>query len=64
VRCVLIASLSHAGRDGEARAQAAELMRRNLGFTRALTRVTHPFRYQWMADLFLDGLAKAGVPTG
>jgi hypothetical protein len=26
--------------------------------------VTHPFRYEWMADLFLDGLAKAGVPTG
>jgi hypothetical protein len=64
VRCVLIASLSHAGRDGEARAQAAELMRRNLGFTRALTRVTNPFRYEWMADLFLDGLAKAGVPIG
>jgi TolB-like protein len=64
VRCVLIASLSHAGREGEARAQAAELMRRNVGFTRAFTGVTHPFRYEWMADLFLDGLAKAGVPTG
>jgi TolB-like protein len=60
VRCVLIASLSHAGRDGEARAQAAELIRRNLGFTRAFTRVTHPFRYQ----LFLDGLQRAGIPTG
>jgi hypothetical protein len=39
-------------------------MRRNLGFTRAFTRVTNPFRYQWMAALFLDGLAKAGVPIG
>jgi TolB-like protein len=64
VRCILIASLAHAGREEEARAQAAELMRRNLGFTRVLTRATNPFRHEWMADLFLEGLARAGVPIG
>jgi TolB-like protein len=64
VRCILIASLSHAGREEEARAEAAELLRRNPGYTRVLMRANNPFRYEWMADLFLGGLSRAGVPTG
>jgi adenylate cyclase len=64
VRCILIASLAHAGREEEARAEAAELLRRNPGYTRILMRANNPFRYEWMADLFLGGLRRAGVPTG
>jgi adenylate cyclase len=64
VRCILIASLVHAGREEDARAHAAELLRRNPGFTRVLTRANKPFRHMWMADLFLEALGRAGVPTG
>jgi hypothetical protein len=28
-----------------------------------LMRANSPFRYEWMADLFLGGLSRAGVPT-
>ena len=64
LRCFLIASLSHIGREEEARAQAAELLRRNPGYIRVLTRANDPFRHKWMADLFLGGLRQAGIPTG
>ena len=64
VRCILIASLAHAGRDEEARAEVTELLRRNPRYPRVLMRANNPFRYEWMADLFLGGLHKAGVPTG
>jgi TolB-like protein len=63
VRCILIASLSHTGREEEARAEAAELLRRSPEYTRVLMRANSPFRYEWMADLFLGGLSRAGVPT-
>jgi TolB-like protein len=64
VRRILIASLAHAGREEDARAQAAEFLRLNPGYTRVLMRANYPFRYDWMAELFLGGLRKAGVPTG
>jgi TolB-like protein len=62
-RCVLIASLAYVGRDEEARAHVAELMRRNPGYTRFLSLAKNPFRHKWMAELLLDGLSRAGVPT-
>jgi adenylate cyclase len=60
-RSFLVASLAHAGREEEARAQAAELMRRNPGYARVLTRANSPFRHEWMSELFLGGLSRAGV---
>ena len=62
-RCVLITSLAHTGREEEARAQAAELMRRNPRYTQLLSLANNPFRHKWMAELFLEGLRRAGVPT-
>jgi TolB-like protein/Tfp pilus assembly protein PilF len=61
-RSLLIASLTHAGREEEARAQAAELIRRNPGYARVLSRA-NPFRHPWMAELFLEGHRRAGVPV-
>jgi TolB-like protein/Tfp pilus assembly protein PilF len=62
LRCFLIAALWHAGREQEARAQAAELLWRNPGYTRVLAPPNNPFRDAWMAELFLRGLKQAGVP--
>jgi TolB-like protein/Tfp pilus assembly protein PilF len=63
-RCILASSLAHVGREEEARAHAAELLRRNPGYTRFLSLAKNPFRHKWMAELFLGGLSRAGVPTG
>ena len=63
-RCILVASLTYAGREEEARNHAAELLRRNPGYTRFLSLAKNPFRHKWMAELFLGGLSRAGVPTG
>jgi adenylate cyclase len=63
-RCVLVASLAHTGREEEARAQAAELLRRNPRYPQLLTLANNPFRHEWMAELFLEGLRRAGIPTG
>ena len=63
-RCVLIASLAHTGRQEEARAHAAELLRRNPRYPQLLTLANNPFRHEWMAEIFLEGLSRAGVPTG
>jgi hypothetical protein len=54
--------MAHAGREGEARAQAAELLARNPGYMRILA-LASPFRHPWMAALFLEGLQRAGVST-
>ena len=62
-RCVLAASLALVGREEEARAQAGELVRRNPRYTQFLSLARNPFRHKWMAELFLDGLSRAGVPT-
>ena len=62
-RCILISSLAHVGREDEARAHAAELLRRNPGYTRFMSLARSPFRHKWMAELFLDGLRKAGIPA-
>ncbi|HZZ62955.1 MAG TPA: tetratricopeptide repeat protein [Roseiarcus sp.] len=63
-RFVLVASLAHAGRKEEARAHAAELLRRNPRYAKFLSLADGPFRHKWMAELFLEGLRRAGVSTG
>ena len=61
-RRYLIASLVHAGREGEAQAQTNELLSRDPRCTLARTRGNNPFRHEWMIEFFLDGLRQAGVP--
>ena len=63
-RRYLIAALTHSGREEEARAQAKELLRRDSGCTLKRTRGNNPFRHEWMIELFLEGLHRAGVPPG
>jgi adenylate cyclase len=63
-RRYLIASLAHAGREEDARAQANELLRRDPGCTLARVRRDTPFRHEWMIALYLEGLRRAGVPSG
>ena len=63
-RRFLIASLVHAGREAEACAQAAELMRRDPTCTLARTKRNVPYRHDWMIEHVLDGLRRAGVPPG
>ncbi len=63
-RRYLIASLAHAGREGDARAQANELLRRDPECTLARVRRDNPFRHEWMIEFFLAGLGAAGVPPG
>jgi TolB-like protein len=63
-RCILASSLFHVGREEEARAQVAELRRRNPRYLQFLTLANNPFRHKWMAELFLGGLSRAGFPTG
>jgi TolB-like protein len=63
-RCILASSLFHVGREDEARAQVAELRRRNPRYLQFLTLANNPFRHKWMAELFLRGLSRAGFPTG
>jgi adenylate cyclase len=63
-RRYLIASLTHAGHEEEARTQTKELLHRDPGCTLARTRGNNPFRHAWMIEFFLDGLRRAGVPAG
>ena len=63
-RRYLIASLAHSGREEDAQAQTNELLRRDPRCTLARTRGNNPFRHEWMIDFFLEGLRRAGVPTG
>jgi TolB-like protein/tetratricopeptide (TPR) repeat protein len=62
-RGYLIASLAHAGRDEEARAHAAELLSQNPQWTLSRVRDVSPFRQEWMMDLLLEGLRRAGIPS-
>ena len=61
-RRYLIASLIHAGREDEARAQTSELLSRDPRCTLKRTRGNNPFRHEWMVEFFLEGLRRAGVP--
>ena len=63
-RRYLIASLIHAGREDEARAQTSELLSRDPRCTLKRTRGNNPFRHVWMVEFFLEGLRGAGVPPG
>jgi adenylate cyclase len=63
-RRFLIASLAHASREGEARAQTEELMRRDPRCTLAITQRNIPYRHDWMIEHVLEGLRRAGVPRG
>jgi TolB-like protein len=63
-RCILASSLAHVGREEEARAQLAELLRRNPRYPQFLTLANNPFRHKWMAELFLEGLRRGGLQTG
>jgi TolB-like protein/tetratricopeptide (TPR) repeat protein len=62
-RRYLIASLAYAGRDEEAQAQTDELLRRDSRCTLERTRGNNPFHHEWMVELFLDGLRRAGIPA-
>jgi adenylate cyclase len=62
-RRYLIASLAHAGRKEDARAQANELLRRDPRCTLARTRRENSFRHVRMIEFFLEGLRRAGVPA-
>jgi TolB-like protein len=55
------AALAHLGRIDEARAEIAEVLRRQPGSSLARSRLSS-FRHPWMYDLYLDGLRKAGLP--
>jgi adenylate cyclase len=62
-RRYLIASLAHAGRKEDARAQTNELLRYDPRCTLAQTRRDNSFRHKWMIEFFLEGLRRAGVPA-
>jgi adenylate cyclase len=55
------ASLAHLGRMEEARAEIAELLRHQPNASLTRSRLSS-FRYDWMYDLYLGGLRKAGLP--
>lgn len=63
-RRYLAATLAHLGRDEEARAEAAELVRRQPSSSVQRSRDINPYRHSWMTGLFLDGLRGAGLPEG
>ena len=62
VRGYLVASLAHAGREADARAQTKELLRRDPRCTLARMRDNNAFRHEWMIEFFLEGLHRGGVP--
>jgi Flp pilus assembly protein TadD len=53
-------SLAQLGRAGEARAEIAELIKRQPDASLAMFRL-QGFRHKWMHELHLDGLRKAGL---
>jgi adenylate cyclase len=60
-RRIVAASLAHLGRLEEARAEIAELLRHQPNASLARSRLSG-LRYDWMYDLYLGGLRKAGLP--
>ena len=57
----IAAALAHLGRTKEARAEIAEVLKRQPSASLARSRLSS-FRHPWMYDLYLDGLRKAGLP--
>ena len=55
------AALALLGRIGEAKAEIAEVLKRQPSSSLTRSRLSS-FRYPWMYDLYLDGLRKAGLP--
>ena len=55
------AALAHLGRVEEARAEIAEVLKRQPDLSLARSRLSS-FRHPWMYDLYLEGLRKAGLP--
>lgn len=62
-RRYLAAALAHAGRTDEAAAALAALLAAQPGYTLGAARGSR-FRYRWMLELWVDGLALAGLPEG
>ena len=62
-RRVLAAALAHLGRIEEARAEIAELIVLDPGSTLKRSRLAS-YRHDWMHELYVDGLRKAGLPEG
>jgi len=60
-RLCAAAALGHLGRIDEARAEIAELLNLHPRASLARSRQSS-FRYEWMYELYLDGLRKAGLP--
>lgn len=61
VRKYVAASLAHLGRIDEARAEVSELMRHQPNASCRFFR-GQPCRHDWMRELVLEGLRKAGLP--
>src|SRR6185503_16488959 len=59
-RWIGAAALGHLGRIDEARVEIGELLARHPQATLARAR-NASFRHEWMYDLYLDGLRKAGL---
>jgi TolB-like protein len=57
------AALAHLGHIEEAHAEIAELLRHQPNASLARSRLSS-LRYEWMYDLYLDGLRIAGLPEG
>lgn len=60
-RRYLAAALAHLNRTEEARRIIADLLKAQPNSSLSLSR-TSKFRHQWMMDLYIEGLAKAGLP--
>jgi TolB-like protein len=63
-RRFLACALALAGREEEARAQTEQLLRRDPEYSLKRERENHPYRHDWMIDLAIEGLSRAGVPSG
>ena len=55
------AALAHLGRIEEAKAEIAEVLKHQPNASLARSRLSS-FRHDWMYELYLDGLRKAGLP--
>lgn len=61
-RRFLVAALAQSGMLEEAAIERDELLRRQRTSSVSRSRAINPFRHDWMSELFLDGLRKAGLP--
>ena len=60
-RWITTAALGHLGRRDEARAEIDKILALHPQATLARAR-NASFRHEWMYELYLDGLRKAGLP--